>query len=70
MTDMFLHYFLVVYVSISALLGIGSAVMVFQLIGYAGLTRMFPEGKRIWNFPAQLASLAFFAMMVLLNPFM
>lgn len=44
--------------------------MVFQLIGYAGLTRMFPEGKRIWNFPAQLASLAFFAMMVLLNPFM
>lgn len=47
-----------------------SIVMVFQFVGYAGLTLMFPEGRRLWHFPAQLASLAFFALMVLINPFM
>jgi hypothetical protein len=30
---------------------------------------MFPEGQRAWHFPAQLATLAFFAAMVLCNPF-
>jgi hypothetical protein len=60
----------------TALLNIGwflgfilSIATVFQLIGFAGLTRMFPEGQRAWHLPAQLASLAFFAAMILCNPF-
>lgn len=42
---------------------------VFQLVGFASMVRMFPEGRRWWQFPAQLASLCFFGLMVLLNPF-
>lgn len=47
-----------------------STAMVFQFVGYARLTIMFPESRRLWHFPVQLASLAFFALMVLINPFM
>jgi hypothetical protein len=36
--------------------------------GFAGIVRMFPEGWR-WHMPAQLMSLAHFAVVVLLHPF-
>ncbi len=46
MTDMFLHYFLVVYVSISALLGVGSAVMLIRMyMGYIPIEKL-PERHR------------------------
>ena len=46
MTDMFLHYFLVVYVSISTLLGIGSAVMLTRMyMGYIPIEKL-PERHR------------------------
>lgn len=46
MTDMFLHYFLVVYVSISALLGVGSAVMLTRMyMGYIPIEKL-PERHR------------------------
>lgn len=46
MTDMFLHYFLVVYTSISVLLGIGSAVMLTRMyMGYVPLEKL-PERHR------------------------
>ena len=46
MTDMFLHYFLVVYVSISSLLGIGSAVMLTRMyMGYIPIEKL-PERHR------------------------
>lgn len=43
--------------------------LVFEFVGVAGLTRMFPEGQRAWHLPAQLLTLVFFAAMVLYNPF-
>ena len=43
--------------------------LVFMFVGFNGLTNMFPEGKRVWHLPAQLATLIFFAGMVLCNPF-
>lgn len=59
-----------------ALLSIGWFVWMLVAIyavnvmhGFTGLVRMFPEGYRWWQFPAQLASLAHFAAVVLLNPF-
>ena len=45
-----------------------SLAMVFEFIGYRGLTMMFPEGSRRWHFPAQLGSLGLFAAAVLCNP--
>ena len=46
MTDMFLHYFLVVYVPISAILGIGSAVMLTRMyMGYIPIEKL-PERHR------------------------
>ena len=46
MTDMFLHYFLVVYVSISALLGVGSVVMLTRMyMGYIPIEKL-PERHR------------------------
>lgn len=46
MTDMFLHYFLVVYASISAILGIGSAVMLTRMyMGYIPIEKL-PERHR------------------------
>lgn len=47
-----------------------SIFLVFELVGCASMVRMFPEGRRWWMLPAQWGSLAFFAAMVLLNPFM
>lgn len=46
-----------------------SITMVFEFVGYRGLTKFFPESRRLWHLPAQLASLGFFALMVLINPF-
>lgn len=43
--------------------------LVYEVVGYSGLTRMFPEGKRWWHLPLQLAALAFFAAVVLAHPF-
>lgn len=46
MFDTFLHYFLVVYISISVLLGIGSAVMLTRMyMGYVPLEKL-PESHR------------------------
>ncbi|PRC92620.1 hypothetical protein [Solimicrobium silvestre] len=42
--------------------------LVFHFIGFGGLCAMFPEGKRAWHLPAQLASLAIFAAAILCNP--
>lgn len=47
-----------------------SIFLIFELIGCASMVRMFPEGRRWWLLPAQLGSLAFFAALVLFNPFM
>lgn len=46
-----------------------SLVLVFETIGLRGLVRMFPEGWRWWQFPAQLVTLAVFAAVVINNPF-
>ena len=46
-----------------------SMVLVFEFIGFRGLTNMFPEGRRAWHFPVQILTLVFFASMVLYNPF-
>lgn len=43
--------------------------LVFVLVGSRGLTTMFPEGRRWWHLPLQLASLALFAVVVLFHPF-
>ena len=59
----------------SALLAIGWAVWLFMavvlvldVVGWRGLTNMFPEGWRWWHLPAQLATLAHFAAVVHFNP--
>lgn len=46
-----------------------SVAAVFNFIGSALMVQFFPEGRRWWQLPAQLLSLAFFGAMVLLNPF-
>jgi len=46
-----------------------SMFAVFELIGMNGLVRMFPEGRRWWQFPAQLTALAVFAAIVINHPF-
>lgn len=46
-----------------------SIFLIFELIGCASMVRMFPEGRRWWLLPVQLGSLAFFAALVLFNPF-
>ncbi|MBL4833610.1 MAG: hypothetical protein JKY26_06500 [Pseudomonas sp.] len=46
-----------------------SIAAIFELIGFSGLVRMFPEGRRWWQFPAQVTSLIVFAVIVLLHPF-
>lgn len=46
-----------------------SIYIVFQFIGMHLMVSYFPEGRRWWQFPAQLASLAFFATAVLYHPF-
>lgn len=44
-------------------------LVIFHFVGFSGLTSMFPEGERGWHFPAQIASLVFFAIVILANPF-
>lgn len=46
-----------------------SLVAVFENIGVRGLVRMFPEGWRWWQLPAQVVSLAVFSTVVLYHPF-
>jgi len=45
-----------------------SIQMVFWLIGFSGLTNMFPKGRRWLLLPAQYAALALFSAVVILNP--
>lgn len=45
-----------------------SILAVFEVVGWSGLIRMFPEGKRWWILPVQLLSLACFAAVVYFNP--
>ena len=47
---------------------LAAAIGIVEVFGYAGLTRMFPEGRRWWHGLAQLAALAFFAAAVLCHP--
>lgn len=42
--------------------------LAFTLIGMRSMVAMFPEGWRWWMLPAQLGALAFFALVVLFNP--
>ncbi len=51
---------------IALLLSLGA---VFQFVGLRTMLEFFPEGRRWWVFPAQLASLAFFAAVVHFEPF-
>ena len=46
-----------------------SICIVFRFIGIRTLIVYFPEGRRWWHLPAQLGSLAFFAVVVLNHPF-
>jgi len=48
---------------------LSSIWLIFAFVGMNGITDMFPEGKRWWHLPAQLGTIAFFAVMVLLHPF-
>lgn len=43
--------------------------VVFEVVGMRLMCNYFPEGRKAWMLPAQLASLAFFAAVVLLHPF-
>lgn len=45
-----------------------SAVLVYEFVGVRALVQMFPEGRRPWMLPAQLASLAFFAAAAICHP--
>ncbi|SUE95894.1 Uncharacterised protein [Ectopseudomonas mendocina] len=42
---------------------------VLQFVGSLLMVEFFPEGKRWWMWPLRWVSLAFFAGMVLINPF-
>lgn len=46
-----------------------SILAVFKLVSMAGLTMMFPEGRRWWHLPMQAIALAVFAVVVLCHPF-
>jgi len=48
---------------------LASVQLVFWCCGVRGLVQMFPEGNRWWILPACFASLAVFAVVVLLHPF-
>lgn len=51
---------------IALLLSIGA---VFQFVGLRAMLQFFPEGRRWWTLPTQLASLACFAAVVHFQPF-
>jgi hypothetical protein len=42
---------------------------VFVFVGAEDMTQMFPEGRRWWLLPSQIASLGMFAACVLCHPF-
>lgn len=46
-----------------------SILSVFELVGMRSMVSFFPEGRRWWQLPAQLASLAIFAAIVINHPF-
>lgn len=46
-----------------------SVMAIFALVGMHGMVSFFPEGRRWWQLPAQLLSLALFAAVVLNHPF-
>ncbi|NTF18210.1 hypothetical protein G6L37_07305 [Agrobacterium rubi] len=48
---------------------IASVWLIFHMVGFSGVTRLFPEGRRWWHLPTQLASLAPFAVLILFHPF-
>lgn len=43
--------------------------LMYSLVGISGIVNMFPEGRRWWQSPTQMASIIHFACVVLLNPF-
>jgi len=46
-----------------------SIMCIFSMVGMHGMVSFFPEGRRWWQFPVQLASLALFAVVVINHPF-
>lgn len=46
-----------------------SILGVYQFVGMHLMVSFFPEGKRWWQIPAQIVSLALFAAFVLFHPF-
>lgn len=46
-----------------------SILSVFELVGMRSMVNFFPEGRRWWQLPAQLASLGVFAAIVINHPF-
>lgn len=48
---------------------VASVFAVLVTVGDLGLTNMFPEGQRWWQWPSRVAALALFAAFVLFHPF-
>ncbi|WP_458717029.1 hypothetical protein [Pseudomonas gregormendelii] len=46
-----------------------SIYAIFQTVGSAMMVNFFPEGRRWWQFPSQLVSLAVFAAFCINHPF-
>jgi hypothetical protein len=46
-----------------------SICLIFNLVGVYGLVKFCPEGDRKWLFPAQLASIGFYTVIIIFNPF-
>lgn len=57
------------YVIIWFIVLLASILAVFEFVGMRTMVNFFPEGRRWWQFPAQIASLAVFAAVVLNHPF-
>lgn len=46
-----------------------TVLMVFELVGMRLMVQYFPEGRRPWMFPSQVAAMMAFAAVVHFNPF-
>lgn len=46
-----------------------NVVYIYRIFGYAGLTAMFPEGKRWWHWPIQVICLTIFGILCHYTPF-